>query len=52
LPPVAHVVNAIPKSTPPAKRDIATGRIRVISTKALPDEQRANRRRNFNAVFI
>jgi hypothetical protein len=49
---VACVDNPHPKSTPPAMRDIATGKIMDISTKALPDEQRASRSNNLNNDLI
>jgi hypothetical protein len=42
----------MPKSTPPAVSDIATGTTTVISTKALPDEQRANRSNNLSNDLI
>jgi hypothetical protein len=44
--------NASPKSTLPAMRDIATGTTIVISSKALPDEQCASRKKNSNSGFI
>jgi hypothetical protein len=44
--------NASPKSTLPAIRDIATGTTIVISSKALPDEQCASRKKNSNSGFI
>jgi hypothetical protein len=50
--PVACVDNAIPKSTPPARRDKVTGVTIVISTMALPDEQRASRSKNLNNNLI